>query len=84
MRINRHFGDFVQEQRPVFGLTEQTLAVAVRAGKGAFDRAEQFAFDQLARQGGAIDLNDFSFAARAESMDQVRNDLFARAALAGD
>src|SRR5208283_2763138 len=61
-----------------------TLAVGMRAGKSAFNGAEQFAFDQFPRQGGAIDFDDSGLAARAESMDQIGDDFLARAALAGD
>ena len=84
LRVDRHFGDFVQQQRAAFGLAEQTFAVGVRAGEGAFDGAEQFAFDQFARQGGAIDLDDLALAARAQGVDQVGDHFLARAAFAGD
>ena len=56
----------------------------MRAGEGAFHRTEQFAFDQFARQGGAIDLDDPPFAARAHRVDQVGDDFLAGAAFTGD
>ena len=49
LRVNRHLGNFVEEQRAALGLAEQAFAVGMRAGERAFDRAEQFAFNQLAR-----------------------------------
>src|SRR5207249_2003651 len=62
----------------------ETFPVGMSAGESAFDGAEEFAFDQLARQRGAIDLDDSGFAPRTERMDQIGNDLFAGAAFAGD
>ena len=56
----------------------------MRAGEGAFHGAEQLAFDQFARQGGAVDLDDLALAARAEGVDEVGNHFLAGAALAGD
>ena len=56
----------------------------MRAGERAFDRAEQFTFNQFAGQGGAIDFDDFVFAARTERVEQVGDDFLAGAALAGD
>ena len=65
MGVHGHLGNFVKQQGAVFGLAEQSHAVGVRAGVGSLDRAEQFALDQLARQRGAVDLDDFIFIARA-------------------
>ena len=65
-------------------MAEQSLAVGVRAGEGAFHGAEQLALDQFARQGGAIDLDDLALAAWAESMDEVGDHFLAGAALAGN
>ena len=65
LRVDRHFGNFIQEQRAAFRLAEQTFAVGVRAGERAFDRAEQFALDQFARQRGAIDFDERPGGARA-------------------
>ena len=84
LRVNGHFGNFIEQQRAAFGLAEKPFAVGVRAGERAFDRAEQFAFDQFAGQGGAIDFDDFVFAARTERVDEVGDDFLARAAFAGD
>ena len=75
--VYRHFGNFIQEERAAFGLAEKTFAIGMRAGERAFDRAEQFAFNQFAGKGGAIDFDDFIFAARAQCVDQIRDDFFA-------
>ena len=72
LRINGHFGNFVEEQRAAFGLAEQAFAIGMRAGESAFHGAEQFAFDQFARQRGAIDLDDAVLAARAQARGSDR------------
>ncbi len=82
--IDWHFGDLVQQQRPAFRQPKQSIAIGVRAGEGAFHGAEELAFDQFARQGGAIDLDDLALAARAESMDEVGDHFLAGSALAGN
>ena len=82
--VNGHFGDFVQEEGAALGLLEQSLAVHVGAGEGAFDGAEQFAFDQFAGQGGAIDFDERPLVARAEVVNQIGDDFLAGPALAGD
>jgi hypothetical protein len=82
--VDGHFGDFVQEQRAAFGLLEEAFAIHVGAGEGAFDGAEELAFDQFAGQGGAVDLDERAFAAGAEVVDEVGDDFLAGAAFAGD
>ena len=62
LRVDGHLGDFIQEQGAALGLAEQSLPVGVGTRESAFLGAKQFAFDQLARQRGAIDLDDPVFA----------------------
>ena len=81
---NRHFGDFVQQERAPFGLAEEALAVGVGPGESAADGPEQLAFDQFAGQGGAVDLDDLAFAAGAQGMEEVGDDFLAGAALPSD
>jgi hypothetical protein len=82
--VDGHFGDFVQEQGATFSLAEEAFAVGVSAGKGALDGAEEFAFDQFAGKGGAVDFDEWPLVPAAQSMNQVRHDFFARAAFTGD
>jgi hypothetical protein len=49
-----------------------------------FDVAEQLAFDQLFRNGGAVDFDERLGGALAEGVDGVRHQLFASAAFAID
>src|SRR5205085_5947808 len=82
--VQRHFGNFVKQQRAPFRLAEKPFSVALGASESALDRPEQFALDKFARQGGAINLDEGSLIARAEGMDQISHYFLARAALAGD
>ena len=50
--------DFVEQHRPATGREELAFLVGVGAGERAFDVAEQFAFDQLAGQGSAGDVQE--------------------------
>jgi hypothetical protein len=45
--------------------------------------AEELALDELARQGGAVELLERALRARRELVDRARHELLARAALAG-
>ena len=50
-----HFADFVEKQRAQIGLLEIAGMVAVGAGERAGLVAEQLAFHQVGRNGGAVD-----------------------------
>ena len=79
-----HFADLVEEQRAAARPGYGALAIADRAGKGAFDVAEHLAFHQLARDGAAVDGNERPVAARGELVDRLGAKLLAGAAFAGD
>src|SRR5438132_9434250 len=66
------------------GLLESPDAVAVGAGEGALDVAEQLALQQALRQGRAMDLDERPRRARAGVMDRRRQQLLPGAALAPD
>ena len=53
-----------------------------RAGEGAFLVAEQLGFDQVGRNGGAIDSDKWFVAARAAVVNRAGNQLLSRAGLA--
>src|SRR5262245_30513912 len=84
LQFQRHFADLVQHQAPPFRLSDQALAVLNRAGERAFDVAEQFGFDQLFRQGGAVDLHQLLFGAERIEVDGVSDQLFSGARFADD
>ena len=52
------------------------------AGERAFAVTEEFAFDQLFRNGSAIQFDERTFLAEALRVNGMRHELFARAGLA--
>ena len=80
----RHVADLVQEQRAALGLLEAAGVAAGGAGEGAGLVAEQFAFQQLGRDGGGVEGHERPFAARALGVQRARGQFLAGAGLAGD
>ena len=54
MRARGQFDDFIEEQRAAIGPLETPHARLLGTGVGAFFHAEQFGFDQVGRDGGAV------------------------------
>ena len=50
--------DFVEKERAAVGLLQPADAIAIRTGKGSFDVTEKFAFQQVLRQGRAVNLDE--------------------------
>ena len=50
----RDVADLVEEQRAAVGVLEPALALAVGAGEGPLDVAEQLALEDVLAQGGAV------------------------------
>ena len=84
LRRRRHVADLVQEDGAAMALLELADALQGGAGEGAAFVAEEFAFQQLLRDGGAIDGQERLLAAVAVMIDGARDQFLARAALAGD
>ena len=78
------FADLVEEERAASGLLEAADAALARAGEGALLVAEEFAFEKLRREGGAVHGDEGSACARAEAVDGVGGEFLAGAALARD
>ena len=76
--------DLVEEERAAVGLLEPPDAVAVGPGERTLDVAEQLAFEQALRQGGAVELDERPARAGARLMDRRGQKLLAGAALAPD
>ena len=76
--------DLVEEERAAVGLFEPAHAVAVGAGERTLDVAEELAFEQALRQGGAVDLDERPCRAGTGLMDRRGQQFLARAALAPD
>ena len=79
-----HLADFVQKQRA--GVRQVELAQLLPVGSGKCSRlvAEQLTLQQLIRNGGAVDFDEWLLAAAGLRVDHARDNFFARAAFAAD
>jgi hypothetical protein len=84
LRGGRHVADFVEENRAVVALLEFADALVGRAGERTFFVAEQFAFQKLLGNRGAIHREERLFAAVAVMINRAGDKFLAGAALAGD
>ena len=85
LHVQRDFGYFVEEQRPVVGQFEKPhLAAPRRPRERALHVAEQLAFKQVFRQGRAVDGHERPVAALAGVVDALREQFLARPRLAHD
>ena len=80
----RHVAHLVEEQRAAVGLVEAADAIGHGPGEGSLDMAEQFAFQQGFRNGGAIDGDERLVPARAVVVNGAGDHFLAGAAFAGD
>ena len=58
LEVEAELADFVEEQGAVAGGADQAGVVAVGAGEGAAAVAEELAFEQVARDGGAVERDE--------------------------
>ncbi len=84
LEMERHLGDFVEQQGAAIGLLELADATRHRTGEGALLVAEQLALEQVLRDRGAVDRDERLVGARGFAVDVARQHLLAGAALAGD
>jgi hypothetical protein len=84
LRGRRHVADFVEEDGAVVALLELADALRGGAGERAAFVAEQFAFEQLLRDGRAIDGEERLGVAFAVMIDGAGDEFLTRAAFAGD
>ena len=83
MDAGGHAVDFVKENRSLVGhFKEAGLAFFAGPRKGAADVAEEFAFEEVRRQGGAVDGHEGAVAAVAGVVDALGEEFFPRAAFA--
>ncbi len=80
----RQLAHLVEEEGAAGGGAQAAGVVAVGAGEGAADVAEELGFGQLAADGAAVDRHERALPARAGQVDQAGDELLAGAALAGD
>lgn len=74
----RHVAHFIQKQRAAVSLRHQPDLVALRAGKRPFLITEQFAFDQIIRDGRAINGDKRLLRTVGALVQQTRHHLLAR------
>src|SRR5207244_7919542 len=80
----RQLADLVQEDGAAVRRLEEALAVAVGAGEGAAHVPEELALEQRRRERRAVADDEGLVAQRREVVQRTRDQLLARAALAGD
>src|SRR5439155_9877412 len=68
LRLHRHVADLVEKERAALGLLETAGAAGVGAGEGALLVAEQFGFDEIARDRRHVDGDEGPGAALAVVM----------------
>ena len=84
LEFERHFADFIQEQRAAIGQLESADTVLHRSRKGATDVAEEFALEQFARDGGAVHTHERGRCARAAVVDGAGDQFLACARFSED
>ena len=84
LHVQRQVGDLVEEQRAALGGLEQARLVGDGAGEAALLVAEELALHQLGRNRAAVDRHERPVAPRPGLVDHARDELLARAGLAGD
>src|SRR2546425_859364 len=76
--------DLVQEDRAPIGLLEVSFALPDGTREAALHVAEELALEQLGRDGGHVDREEWSAGARAQPVSRPREELLARPRLAAD
>src|SRR5581483_2127235 len=82
--LRRDFADFVEENGAVVGEFESAFALGDGAGEGTFFVPEEFAFDEVLGDGGAVELDERGGGALALAMERAGDEFLAGAALALD
>ncbi|OIQ81875.1 hypothetical protein GALL_363420 [mine drainage metagenome] len=79
LQLVRHIADFVEKQRAALGLLEAPAPGRLRAGEGAALMAEQFALQQVSRNGCGVDGDERTVRARAVAVQCLRHQFLAGA-----
>ncbi len=82
--LRGNFADFVEQDGAVVGEFKAAFAFGDRAGERAFFVAEEFAFDEVFGNGGAIELDERGGGALALAIQGAGDQFLAGAAFAGD
>jgi hypothetical protein len=84
LEADGHLADLVQEQRAPVGHLDEAGLGAQRAGEGSLLVTEQLRLQEVLGEGGAVDRHERVRGPRAVGVDGPRDELLARAGLAGD
>ena len=84
LQRQRHFADFVQEERALIRGFEQAGAILDGAGERAAHMAEQLAFEECVRQRAAVDGDEWAVRAGRCVVDESGETFLAYAALTDD
>ena len=84
LKRQRHLGELVEEERSAVRHLEQTDLVAIGAGERALPVTEHLGLEQMLGHGGAVDRHEAALRAAAVLVDELRDHLLTRAALADE
>jgi hypothetical protein len=84
LQLERHFADFVEEDRPAVGAAEQSMARSGGPCKGPALMAEHFGLEQFVWNRGTVNRHKGAVKPRRERMDRAGHDLLAGATFSGD
>ena len=84
LHAQRHLADFVQEHRAAVSGLELAGLVAVGAGEAALHVAEELGLEECLGEACTVDRDERLLGARTVDVNGLRDELFARPALAGD
>src|SRR5262249_50822157 len=84
LEVEPKLADLVEEEGAVAGGADEAELIAVGAGEGAAAVAEQVAFEQVARDRGAIEGGERFVRTVRRVVERARQNFFSSAALAGD
>uniref|UniRef100_A0A0N5A5Z1 PE-PGRS family protein n=1 Tax=Parastrongyloides trichosuri TaxID=131310 RepID=A0A0N5A5Z1_PARTI len=84
LKAGVHFADFVQQKRAAVGLLELADAARHGAGKGPLLVTEQLGFQQVIRDGGAVDADEGLVRTTRAAVQIAGHHLLTDAAFAGD
>ena len=81
LQCERYVTKFIEKECSLVGQFEAANLLRDRAGKSTAFVTEEFAFEQIERNGSAVELDEGLAAARTGIVNRVRNELFAGSGL---
>ena len=84
LRTRREFADLVEKQRAAIRLLEQARAVGGRAGEGPARMSEQFRFEEVVAERGAVDGAEAAHPSGGPGVNRLGDEFLAGPALSED